>query len=155
MNENSGLHVLSLSALEALLTIVGRAKHDLGKYMAMDLRWLPPDTTAHDLRQALRADLCRTRTGVHTETAVQIWARFRRQLVGEASQHGSAPVQLLGDVDFITIDQAMARIAEGIPRIDHLPMAELLELKTQALAAAEGLHRLHRRVRKAHRAKEG
>lgn len=58
-----------------------RAKHDLGKYVAFEARWLPPEASDAELLEALRADLLQTRRGPDgSEGAAAIWARLRPTL---------------------------------------------------------------------------
>ncbi|MCB9745547.1 MAG: hypothetical protein H6740_23410 [Alphaproteobacteria bacterium] len=58
-----------------------RAKHDLGKYVAFEARWLPEDAPDAEWVEALRADLLHTRRGPEgSEGAASIWARLRPSL---------------------------------------------------------------------------
>jgi hypothetical protein len=66
----------------SLSDATARAKHDLGKYVAFQLRWLGPDCTDVDLLEALRADVLQTRRGPNgVETAMSIWSRLRPDLL--------------------------------------------------------------------------
>lgn len=55
-----------------------RARHDLGRYVAFQTRWVGVDGPVDDLREALVADLRRTRSGPGgVEGVGTVWARVR------------------------------------------------------------------------------
>lgn len=55
-----------------------RLRHDLGKYVCFDARWLPDEPSDDALRAALENDLLRTRRGpAGALTAAQVWAEQR------------------------------------------------------------------------------
>lgn len=90
---------LPAEALAALADQVGDLRHDLGKYIGFETRFLGPDAETEALRVALRADLLATRRrGQRVESAVELWARLR-------------PAELDGDPDVAVIDQAMVGLA--------------------------------------------
>lgn len=54
---------------------VARIRHDLGKYVALQQRWLPPGATADERRAAVLADVLETRRSPRsTDDAVAVWA---------------------------------------------------------------------------------
>jgi hypothetical protein len=65
-------------ALQAALD----ARHDLGKYTSLNLRFLAPDADDAALREALLADLTQTRRGPDgaPEPAPAVWAACRARL---------------------------------------------------------------------------
>lgn len=68
-----------MSVLEA----AARARHDLGKYISFQARWLEPGAPVDALRDALREDLLRTRKGPDgVVTAAALWRELREPLVG-------------------------------------------------------------------------
>ena len=69
--------------LAALLEHVSRLKHDLGKYVRFQGRWLPPDSGLDARREALATDLLHTRRGPDGSVdALQVWADFAPVLAG-------------------------------------------------------------------------
>ena len=63
-----------------------RLKHDLGKYIAFQVRYLPPGASASERREALAADLLGTRRGPEgVRDAPSVWAEFRATLPKGAS----------------------------------------------------------------------
>ena len=86
-------------------------RHDLGKYVVFQLRWLPPEPSDGELREALEADLARTRSGGGlVESAPQLWARLRPPLVGERPLADGSWVDLSSDPDLVALDRAIAAI---------------------------------------------
>ena len=115
------------------------AKHDLGKYVAFQLRWLPPQAGAAELLEALRADVLETRRGPGgAESAPAIWARLRPGL------EALGP----GDPDLAAVDAAVAALAEAAPGIASgcLDEAALREAAERARAIAAHLAALVRRL---------
>lgn len=67
----------------SLAEATARAKHDLGKYVAFQLRWLGAQASDAELLEALRADVLNTRRGPSgSESAMALWERLRGDLVG-------------------------------------------------------------------------
>ena len=55
-----------------------RARHDLGKYVCLEARFVGPEGSAEELRAALLADLRRTNRGPSgDEDVATVWARVR------------------------------------------------------------------------------
>ena len=66
-----------------MIEALRKVRHDLGKYVCFQLRWLPGDAGDEELLEALRADVLATRRGPSgTESAVAIWARLRPSVEG-------------------------------------------------------------------------
>jgi hypothetical protein len=104
------------------------ARHDLGKYVAMNVRWLPEDASAEDLRSALVADLCRTKESEgKVESAVELWQRLRRDLVGLE----------LGEVD-----RLVGVIEEAIPQLGKMDRGELERVAEAAKGVGGALRRV-------------
>lgn len=90
------------------------ARHDLGKYIALQSRWLPEDASTEEIRAALVADLRGTRrSGAIQEDAWQVWERLRPEL-------RAYPLH--------SLDLLMGKIREGLPLLETLPRKKLLEL---------------------------
>ncbi len=71
-----------------------RAKHDLGKYVAFQARWLGDDASADQLLEALRQDVRATRrSDAETLAAPELWARLRAPLATELSKISPSVVQ--------------------------------------------------------------
>jgi len=127
---------------------VADLRHDLGKYVAFQLRWLPPEPSDDELRDALRSDLARTRAaGERVESAVQLWGRLRPAFVGQAPIGDAGLIDLTDDLDLQAVDAAVARIAQLLPGLDDAHRPQLDELRELALAISSATRQLQRRVR--------
>ena len=116
----------------AVVEMLRRLKHDLGKYVAMQQRWLGPDPSPAALREALANDLLRTRRGPDGEVdAAQVWQGFRSALTGETPLDDGSHLDLRGDPMFQAIDAAM-----------HVIRSELQWLRTEQSDASR-VQRLH------------
>ncbi len=124
---------------EELLRAAAAAKHDLGKYVAFELRWLPPEPSQQELLAALRRDLLRTRSsGEKTEDCTQVWARVR---VG---------LETLPDPDELAqLDDVVASLGRALPalRTGELERADLNVLVFRAKRLSLMLSSLHKRLR--------
>ena len=108
-------------ALQAALD----ARHDLGKYVSLNLRFLAPDADRAALREALIADLTQTRRGQSgCESAPEVWAACRGGLpaaapeteeVDAAIQHIQSQLPgLMNDSLDDDALQALAQAARGV-----------------------------------------
>lgn len=103
------LPAASRAPVEALL---GRLKHDLGKYVSLQARWLAPDADRDARRDALTADLLRTRRGPDGhEGAHGVWGPFFEVLRGESEVAPGIVVVLVDDPDVARVTDAMERLA--------------------------------------------
>lgn len=105
-------------------------RHDLGKYVALNLRWLPDDPGDEELRAALALDLRATRSvpGA-SEDAPALWARLRPAL----ARHR---------LDLSAVDASVAAIAAALPDLDRLDRPAMLALAQRALEIGPMLRRL-------------
>lgn len=109
---------LDPETLADLVAHLARVRHDLGRYVVFQQRWLAPDADAAERREALASDLLATRRGPDGSVdAVAVWAELRRALVGEASLVGGGRVDLSGDPDLASLDAAMREIEALIPAL--------------------------------------
>ena len=89
--------------LEDLVEVLADLRHDLGKYVCFETRFVGIDAPEPSLREALVADLRRTRCRrlpsgeEQTETAWALWERLR-------------PPQLLDDPDVEEIDALIGQL---------------------------------------------
>jgi hypothetical protein len=113
-------------AVEAL----SRARHDLGKYVACASRCLPDDASESDLRDALRADLCSTRSSPPSNCG-EVWAGLRPDLIATG-------------VSLAAIDAAVALLVSRAEALDQLARAELLDTVVRAVALGDVLRAMHR-----------
>lgn len=68
----------------SLVEHVRRLRHDLGKYVSLQVRWLGEAPSPDALRQALCEDLLRTRRGpAGARSAPEVWGDFRERLLRE------------------------------------------------------------------------
>lgn len=116
----------------SLAEAAARARHDLGKYIAFQTRWVGVDAPAAELREALRADLLNTRAGPGgCADAMSVWRTLRNDL---------APA----GID--EIERRMLRLELLAGALDTLAEPGLREAARLALEVAEELRALHRRV---------
>jgi len=115
------------------------AKHDLGKYVAFQLRWLAPDASPAELLDALRADVLQTRRGPDgIESAPELWDRLR------------PPLAALGpDPDLQAVDRAVAALAAAAPAIadGSIDAPAMQAAADHARAVAKHLAALVKRLR--------
>ena len=118
-----------------------RAKHDLGKYVAFQARWLGDDAEAGELLEALRQDVLATRrSDAETLSAPELWAQLRAPL----AEH-------LADAELSPIDAGVARLSAAAPGLTagSLSLAELHHVADDARVVARELAALTRRLRDA------
>jgi hypothetical protein len=128
---------------------VARIKHDLGKYVAFQVRWVAPDADLAARRAALAQDLLATRRGPQGEVdAASLWAEVRRPLVGDEPLPNGARADLRGDPAVVLIDGAMAELQPLLAGLrDGSADEEAVRIGTEAaLRVAEACRDLHRRV---------
>jgi hypothetical protein len=107
---------------------LAQVRHDLGKYIALNLRWLPEQPTEEQLRAALLTDLRATRSGGGVqEDAWSLWQRLRPGIVGYPLED---------------LDQRMERIRLALPELERLDAAALACVAEDALAVGPALRRL-------------
>ena len=105
-----------------------RVRHDLGKYVHLEARWLGEDAIEADYREALRTDLLRTRRGpAGDEDCAALWATLR---------------PTVSAFDTHEIDGLMAGIAGRMRSLDSLGLAALRELAREAHMLGEACRRL-------------
>jgi len=135
----------------ALLEYVSRLKHDLGKYVRFQSRWLPEDADLQTRREALAADLLHTRRGPDGSVdAIAVWAEFAPGLSG-GSEVGGCRFDLRDDPDVEAIFkgmQALGPVIEGLrgAQVDAVLVAEG---ERAAKSVAEAIRALVDRVRAA------
>lgn len=134
----------------ALADHAARLKHDLGKYVAMQQRWLGPEPATDALREALTSDLLSTRRGPDgTLSAVEVWAEFRGALHGEAPLGDGSVVDLSDAPEVQRIDAGMAVVTEVVAALQSeggLDEAGVQRGHQAASEVAEGCRDLARRL---------
>jgi len=124
---------------DLLREAAAKAKHDLGKYIAFQTRWLPEDANHQDWTKALYSDLVQTRRGPNgVESAVAIWERIRSDFAA-----------LGKDDDVSGVDDAIAAIRELMPALEREEITpENAENLAQASReVAQRLAALHKRLK--------
>ena len=117
-----------MSALEAARAV----RHDLGKYVFLEARWLGQAPAQEELRSALLADLRRTRRGPEgDESCVALWARLRPE------------VAALGVED---IDALVAQLGLAMPDLESLDFPALREIAGVAEALSLACRNLTERA---------
>lgn len=118
--------------LEELVEDLADLRHDLGKYVCFEARFVADPGDRAALRAALQADLRRTRRrGAEVEGVGGVWARLR-------------PTALEGDPTVQRLDAAVAQLASA--DLDA-PDARLADLAAQARAVSQACRDLHGRAR--------
>lgn len=138
------------AARRALADHLSRLRHDLGRYVGLQVAWLGPEPAPEALREALAADLLATRRGPSgTVDAGTVWRELRPGLVGDAPLDHGGTVDLRGDPDLERLDAAMREVvavAEAL-RADRADEAALRRGADAARAAAEACRALWTRHR--------
>ncbi|MCO4743199.1 MAG: hypothetical protein KC912_00320 [Proteobacteria bacterium] len=114
-----------------------RIKHDLGKYVAFQARWLPDDPADDELREALVADLLSTRRGPDgSMDALQVWDAFRAPLVGDEPLE-EVSVDLSEHRAFVELDQSMTALRVHVEALRAGEDIDLGLARAQALCVAQ------------------
>ncbi|MFT5585309.1 MAG: hypothetical protein ACI9VR_002897 [Cognaticolwellia sp.] len=114
------------------------ARHDLGKYICINQRWLGEQSALSERIEALQADLLRTQSGPGgTVDAFALWARLRPPLEGAGSE-------------LAEVDAAISRLESHRGAIEKatLNQATLAACTADCKAIADALKRLTRRLQK-------
>lgn len=105
-----------------------RVRHDLGKYVHLEARWLGEDALEADYRDALHTDLLRTRRGPAGDLdCVAVWAGLRPSLEG---------------FDTREVDQLVGSLGARMHSLDLLGMVALRALAHDAYTLGEACRRL-------------
>ena len=125
------LEDISPDALPELIEDLTDLRHDLGKYITFEVRFLGPDPDTESLRAALRADILQTaKRGEQISSAWEVWAGLR-------------PAALAEDPDVARIEAALA----GLRHVDLAGDQDTLQQAADlARQVAEGTRSLHRRA---------
>ena len=119
---------LTSSERAALIEWIGRLKHDLGKYITMSQRWLEPDASISERREALIQDVTETRRGPDgTQTAVEVWGSFRAVYEGSEALPGSRARSLRGLTYLQELATTMHELSEWMPQLTVDAGADVVE----------------------------
>lgn len=132
--------------IASLRDLLGRVRHDLGKYLVFQASWLPPEPGASELREALCADLLATRSGpAGPEDVLAVWSALRPGLCGQGPGPDGLTHDLAAHPRFLALEAAVGRLAHALPalRDGSLPDAALPELAASARLAAQAARDLH------------
>ena len=154
----SGLDALGERSLAELTEVVARLKHDLGKYVAFQIRWLPPDASSTDRLAALQRDLLQTRSGPNgIVDAVTVWAEFEGLLTGAEPLPSGEVADLREEPSLRRIQHHMASLSDLLPALRGGTIADdgVTNGINDALAVASACRDLQRRVRAARGADHG
>jgi hypothetical protein len=101
-----------------------RLRHDLGKYISMQQRWLAPDATISERKDALLADILETRRSSEgVVDAFQIWSEFWALFSGASSLSDGTVLDLSEDRDL----QQVASNLEVLAGVMQALSAERIE----------------------------
>jgi len=135
---------------QATLELLNGLKHDLGKYVAFQIRWLDAESPREQRLEALRSDLLATQRGPEgTRDANTIWRGFRAVLVGELPTVAGERLDCFGKPWFLELDGAMKRVEKWIQRLESgtLRDDEVDQAIRDAMAASEACRSAFRQVR--------
>ena len=105
-----------------------RVRHDLGKYVHLEARWLGEDSTESEYREALRTDLLRTRRGPNGDEDFRtLWSRLRPSVES---------------FDTREVDEVVAALALDVPRLGELDLPGLRAVGQRAHKLGEACRRL-------------
>ncbi|MDP2311461.1 MAG: hypothetical protein Q8P41_01035 [Pseudomonadota bacterium] len=122
-----------MSNAETVAEAAARARHDLGKYIAFQARWVEPGAPVEALRDALREDLLRTRRGPDgVVDAATLWRGLREPLLS---------------LGIAGIDARMETLAARAAALDTLDEATLLDTARLAREVADELRAAHARAK--------
>ena len=147
--QQQSLPTLTPALRTALAEHAARLKHDLGKYVALQQRWLGDEASDDEVWAARQSDLLSTRRGPDgRQDAVAVWGEFSPELLG-VRPFPSGVVNLSSDPDVAAIVRAMQVIADGLDDLRNRPAQLALQeqLKGAALKVADACRRLARRAR--------
>lgn len=114
-------------SLDELTEDLSDLRHDLGKYITFEVRFLGADPETEALRAALRADVLQThKRGDEHATAWQVWARMR-------------PALLEGDPDVARIEESLAALARVNLTGSRAELEEAAALAGEVAAATRSL----------------
>ncbi len=105
-----------------------QVRHDLGKYVYLEARWLGEDSSEVDVREALITDLRRTRRGPSgDESCVAVWTRLRPSVA---------------EFDTAEVDWLVSHIADLLGELDAMALLELRAVARVSHKLAEACRRL-------------
>ncbi len=105
---------------------IARIRHDIGKYVTLQQRFLADDPSAEDLREALIADLGATRRGpAGAQSIAEVWSG----LADERDAVGSDPV-------LVRLDGLIAELTTCLPALPHAGPNELRRVASLAREVA-------------------
>lgn len=128
--------------IESPAEITAMAKHDLGKYIAFESRWLSDDCSDEELIQALQSDILRTANSPsQVKSAFDIWEDIRPALVSAVGAEQVGPVATL-----------MNELEQYLPMIDDYSLAkgcrdDLERVRDVANSIGKALSVLHRETK--------
>ena len=131
------------ASVEELCDLTAQLKHDLGKYVAFQSRWLDPASDIDELRAALIADLVETHRGPNgTRSSVEIWREQRATLE-------PVLVAVLGAQDAVWLEvvAGMARVERLVSELSSADLGRLIQARDVALSLSDAIARLHRGAR--------
>jgi hypothetical protein len=111
-----------------------RIRHDIGKYVTLQQRFLPADPTVEDLREALVADLGSTHRGpAGTRSIGEVWA----DLAEERAELAQEPA-------FDVLDARIAALVAALPDLATATAEEVARVAGLARDAADACRALGR-----------
>lgn len=124
--------------MSELLDAAEDARHDLGKYICMNQRWLGDDASPAQRLEAVQADLLRTQSGPGGDVdAFTLWARLSPPLEGAGQEVARVEANML----------LLSSLAPGI-RSGVLSAAELETVGQACRDIQDALKTLTRRLRR-------
>ena len=146
MSDRDPFGSLSPPTRAALVERLGDLRHDLGKYVSMQLRWSADDPAS--LREALLADLLATRRGASgVADAAEVWEGYAPELRGERALSTGDRVDLRGCAEFDRLAAEMDEIRRAIGALRSDGALDLGRAAEAARAVTETCRALWQRAR--------
>jgi hypothetical protein len=126
---------LSRAQRAAVRALAVDVQHDLGRYVAMQSRWLDDSMSDADRLSAVRTDLLATRcVGDRRESADEVFGRWKLVLMGEEPLAGACAPSLARLLEVVELLAAMAQVEEQVA-VMRRPLVSSDEVES-AIAAA-------------------
>jgi hypothetical protein len=143
---------LSLKACDELMEWGLRLRHDVGKYITMQQRWLGDEASVNARCEALLADVLQTRRReAETEDLFALWAEFEAVFGGRVCLGDGTRLDIVDDVDLMNIKSNVCLLEDVVRQLSsERPNPDLLERAEGATREISGACRsFSRRLRRA------
>lgn len=149
--DNDPFYTFSGDERAALLLLCDRIKHDIGRYVTLQQRWLASDATDDERVEAIIADVLHTRRDELGSTdVVALWRGHAPALLGKIAL-SARPVDLSADHDVASLEALMARLQQVIDAVRAGQLFDARQASAICGQVAQHVNALSRRARAAAR----